>query len=325
MVRGMSDVSQNGRPSLSVVIPVYNEEANLPELLPRTLAACRAIGCPFEIVFANDGSRDRSPALLAEAAAQHPEIVVVNLNRNYGQHNATFAGYAAAKGDLVVNIDADLQNPPEEIHKIYEKLCEGYDVVAGRRMARQDSPLRKIPSWLVNRMIRRSTGVDMHDYGCMLRGYTREVVQAMLACEERTPFIPVLANSFASRTCEVDVAHAERFAGESRYSFLRLVNLQFDMLTGMTTAPLRLLSTCGLAVFLLGAVLSAYIIVLRVRLGDAWSNDGVFTLFAILFFLVGAQFLGMGLLGEYIGRIFKNVGARPRYVVKQIIGESPLK
>jgi undecaprenyl-phosphate 4-deoxy-4-formamido-L-arabinose transferase len=325
MVRGMSDVSQNGRPSLSVVIPVYNEEANLPELLPRTLAACRAIGCPFEIVFANDGSRDRSPALLAEAAAQHPEIVVVNLNRNYGQHNATFAGYAAAKGDLVVNIDADLQNPPEEIHKIYEKLCEGYDVVAGRRMARQDSPLRKIPSWLVNRMIRRSTGVDMHDYGCMLRGYTREVVQAMLACEERTPFIPVLANSFASRTCEVDVAHAERFAGESRYSFLRLVNLQFDMLTGMTTSPLRLLSTCGLAVFLLGAVLSAYIIVLRVRLGDAWSNDGVFTLFAILFFLVGAQFLGMGLLGEYIGRIFKNVGARPRYVVKQIIGESPLK
>ena len=321
----MSDVSPSGRPSLSVVIPVYNEESNLPELLPRTLAACRAIGCPFEIVFANDGSRDRSPAILAEAAAAHPEIVVVNLNRNYGQHNATFAGYAAAKGDLVVNIDADLQNPPEEIHKIYEKLCEGYDVVAGRRMARQDSPLRKIPSWIVNRMIRRSTGVDMHDYGCMLRGYTREVVQAMLACEERTPFIPVLANSFASRTCEVDVAHAERFAGESRYSFIRLVNLQFDMLTGMTTSPLRLLSICGLAVFLLGAILSLYIILLRIRLGDTWSNDGVFTLFAILFFLVGAQFLGMGLLGEYIGRIFKNVGARPRYVVKQIIGESPLK
>ena len=192
-------------------------------------------------------------------------------------------------------------------------------------MARQDSPLRKIPSWFVNRMIRKSTGVDMHDYGCMLRGYTRAVVQAMLSCEERTPFIPVLANSFASNPCELDVAHAERFAGASRYSFLKLVNLQFDMLTGMTTAPLRALSFAPLGVFVIGMVLSAYIIAMRIRLGDAWTNDGVFTLFAVLFFLVGAQFLGMGLLGDYIGRIFKNVGARPRYLIQQIKGKSPLK
>ena len=314
-----------GKPSLSVVIPVYNEEANLPTLLDRTLAACRAIGCPFEIVLANDGSRDKSGEILSKAAAEHPEIVAVFLNRNYGQHNATFAGYAHASGDFIINIDADLQNPPEEIHKIYEKLLAGHDVVAGRRMARQDSPLRKIPSWFVNRMIRKSTGVDMHDYGCMLRGYTRAVVQAMLSCEERTPFIPVLANSFASNPCEVDVAHAERFAGASRYSFLKLVNLQFDMLTGMTTAPLRALSFAGLGVFLIGLVLSAYIIAMRIHLGDAWTNDGVFTLFAVLFFLVGAQFLGMGLLGEYIGRIFKNVGARPRYLIQQIKGKSPLK
>jgi undecaprenyl-phosphate 4-deoxy-4-formamido-L-arabinose transferase len=313
------------KPSLSVVIPVYNEEANLPALLERTLAACRAIGCPFEIVLANDGSRDKSGEILAKAAAEHPEVVAVFLNRNYGQHNATFAGYAHASGDFIVNIDADLQNPPEEIHKIYEKLAAGHDVVAGRRMHRQDSPLRKIPSWVVNRMIRKSTGVDMHDYGCMLRGYTRAVVQAMLSCEERTPFIPVLANSFASNPCEVDVAHAERFAGESRYSFLKLVNLQFDMLTGMTTAPLRALSFAGLGVFLIGLALSAYIVVMRIRIGDAWTNDGVFTLFAVLFFLVGAQFLGMGLLGEYIGRIFKNVGARPRYLIQQIKGKSPLK
>lgn len=321
----MHDAPLHGQPSLSVVIPVFNEEANLPELIPRTLAACRANGCPFEIVLVNDGSRDKSPDLLSAAAAQHPELVVVMLNRNYGQHNATFAGYAAAKGDLIINIDADLQNPPEEIHKIYKKLCEGYDVVAGRRMNRQDSPFRKIPSWFVNQMIRHSTGVDMHDYGCMLRGYTREVVQAMLSCEERTPFIPVLANSFASRVCEVDVAHAERFAGGSRYSPLRLLNLQFDMLTGMTTSPLRLLSFFGVGVFILGLLLFIYIIAMRIILGSQWANDGVFTLFAILFFLVGAQFLGMGLLGEYIGRIFKNVGARPRYIVKQTLGESPLQ
>lgn len=317
--------SSSETPSLSVVIPVYNEEANLPTLLSRTLAACRALGCPFEVVLVNDGSRDRSAEILTETAAAEKEIVAVLLNRNYGQHNATFAGYAQAKGDFIINIDADLQNPPEEIHKIYEKLAAGHDVVAGRRMNRQDSPLRKVPSWIVNRMIRHSTGVDMHDYGCMLRGYTRTVVDAMLSCQERTPFIPILANSFASHPCEVDVAHAERLAGASRYSLLKLINLQFDMLTGMTTSPLRFLSFCGLGVFVLGFLLSAYIIFMRLLLGNAWTNDGIFTLFAVLFFLIGAQFLGMGLLGEYIGRIFKNVGARPRYLIQQINGKSPLK
>lgn len=313
------------KPTLSVVIPVYNEEENIPELIRRVLDSCRALGCVFEVVLVNDGSKDRSAALLAEASQQNPaEIISVLLNRNYGQHNAIFAGYSVCKGDLIINLDADLQNPPEEIGKIYDKLCEGYDVVAGLRVPREDSALRKIPSWIVNRMIRRSTGVEMSDYGCMLRGYNREVVQAMLSCGERTPFIPVLANSFAQRTCEVEVAHAARTSGESQYSMFRLVNLMFDMLTGMTTAPLRLLSFIGLGIFGLSFVLAAYILFMRMSIGDAWTNDGIFTLFAALFFLVGAQFVGMGLLGEYIGRIYKNVGARPRYLIHQIHGESPI-
>lgn len=317
------DNAPNSRPSLSIVIPVYNEERNLDELIRRVIDSCRALDCVFEVVLVNDGSKDRSAEMLAEASRQNPrEIIAVLLNRNYGQHNATFAGYSVAKGDLVINLDADLQNPPEEIHKIYDKLCEGYDVVAGLRVPREDSFLRKIPSWMVNRLIRHSTGVRMSDYGCMLRGYTREVVKAMLSCEERTPFIPVLANSFAHRTCEVEVAHAPRAAGESQYSLFRLVNLMFDMLTGMTTAPLRLLSFFGLAIFGGSFVLAAYIFWMRIRLGDTWTNDGIFTLFAALFFLVGAQFLGMGLLGEYIGRIYKNVGARPRYLIHKIHGES---
>jgi len=313
------------KPTLSIVIPVYNEENNLAELVRRVLDACRALDCVFEVVLVNDGSKDRSAELLAEASREHPnEIIAVLLNRNYGQHNAIFAGYSVCKGDLIINLDADLQNPPEEIGKIYEKLCEGYDVVAGLRVPREDSALRKIPSWIVNRMIRRSTGVEMSDYGCMLRGYTREVVQAMLSCGERTPFIPVLANSFAQRTCEVEVSHAARASGESQYSMLRLVNLMFDMLTGMTTAPLRLLTFAGLGIFFMSFILAAYILYMRLHLGDAWTNDGIFTLFAALFFLVGAQFLGMGLLGEYIGRIYKNVGARPRYLIHQIHGESPI-
>ena len=313
------------KPSLSIVIPVYNEEQNLPELLRRVVESCRALGCVFEIVFVNDGSKDRSAEILAEAARQNPrEIIAVLLNRNYGQHNAIFAGYGVSRGDLVINLDADLQNPPEEIHKIYEQLCAGYDVVAGVRVPREDSPLRKIPSWFVNWMIRRSTGVDMSDYGCMLRGYTREVVKAMLSCEERTPFIPVLANSFGHRTCEVEVSHAPRAAGESQYGVWKLLNLMFDMLTGMTTAPLRLLSFFGMAIFAMSFVLAAYILHMRLRHGDVWTNDGIFTLVAALFFLVGAQFLGMGLLGEYIGRIYKNVGARPRYLIHQIHGESPI-
>lgn len=317
--------SPSPRPSLSIVIPVYNEERNLAELIRRVLESCRALGCVFEVVLVNDGSKDRSAEMLAEASRQNPrEIIAVLLNRNYGQHNAIFAGYSVSKGDLVINLDADLQNPPEEIGKIYNKLCEGYDVVAGLRVPREDSALRKIPSWMVNRMIRQSTGVRMNDYGCMLRGYTREVVKAMLSCEERTPFIPVLANSFAHRTCEVEVSHAPRAAGESQYSVLKLVNLMFDMLTGMTTAPLRLLSFFGMGIFGMSFILAAYILYMRLHYGDAWTNDGIFTLFAALFFLVGAQFLGMGLLGEYIGRIYKNVGARPRYLIHQIHGESPI-
>lgn len=320
----MSDFAKP-RPSLSIVIPVYNEERNLGEMIRRVIESGRALDCVFEVILVNDGSKDRSAEILAEAARQNPrEIVAVLLNRNYGQHNAIFAGYSLAKGDLVINLDADLQNPPEEIHKIYEKLCEGYDVVAGVRVPREDTALRKIPSWMVNRMIRHSTGVRMSDYGCMLRGYTREVVRAMLSCEERTPFIPVLANSFAHRTCEVEVAHAPRASGASQYNAWKLVNLMFDMLTGMTTAPLRMLTFFGLAVFAMSFALAAYILHMRLRFGDAWTNDGIFTLFAALFFLVGAQFLGLGLLGEYIGRIYKNVGARPRYLIHKIHGESPI-
>jgi undecaprenyl-phosphate 4-deoxy-4-formamido-L-arabinose transferase len=311
--------------SFSVVIPVFNEQANLPELLTRCLAACRAVGKPFEIILVDDGSRDESGALIAEAADRNPgEVVAVLLNRNYGQHAAVMAGLAQTRGDVVVTLDADLQNPPEEIGRLVAAMDEGHDVVGTIRVPRQDALFRRIASWIVNRVTARVTGVFMHDYGCMLRAYHRNVVDAMLQCRERSTFIPVLANSFARKTAEIEVSHAHRKAGESKYSLWKLVNLQFDLLTSMTTFPLRLLSVVGVLISMLGVCFGLLILILRFIYGPDWAAEGVFTLFAILFIFVGAQFVAMGLLGEYIGRTYTDVRARPRYFIQAIRGESRL-
>lgn len=310
----------------SVVIPVFNEQENLPELLERSLKACRSLNVPFEIVLVDDGSRDRSPEMLREAADKNPgEIVAILLNRNYGQHSAVMAGFAHAKGEVIISLDADLQNPPEEIPNLYRKLVsEDLDVVAGIRVPREDSALRKIPSWIVNRVTQKVTGVKMHDYGCMLRAYSARVVRAMLQCTEQSTFIPVLANSFAKHTAEIEVRHAQRVRGDSKYNFFKLINLQFDLLTSMTTFPLRLLSYLGALIAFFGLVLGVFILVERLIEGDTWAAHGVFTLFAVLFIFVGAQFIGMGLMGEYIGRIYRDVRARPRYLVHEVKGVSRL-
>ena len=314
-------MESSGARSLSVIIPVFNEEENLPELLRRTLHSCREIGAPFEIVFIDDGSRDSSPQLLENAAREYSqEIVVILLNRNYGQHPALMAGFEQARGDVIITLDADLQNPPEEIPRLFQTAAEGFDVVGTIRRNRQDSAFRKSASAMVNRVTARATGVEMHDYGCMLRAYRRPIVQAMLQCHERSTFIPVLANSFARRTTEIEVDHAGRNAGESKYSVWKLISLQFDLLTGMTTFPLRVLSVVGLVISLLGFTLALYLFIARLIFGNVWAAQGVFTLFAILFIFVGAQFIGLGLLGEYIGRIYQDVRARPRYFVQEVLG-----
>jgi undecaprenyl-phosphate 4-deoxy-4-formamido-L-arabinose transferase len=307
--------------TLSIVIPVFNEQDVLEEMLKRTLAVAEALPEKTEIVLVDDGSIDRSMAIIGEAAEKHPETVVgVILNRNYGQHAAVMAGFARSRGEWVVTLDADLQNPPEEIPKIVEKLREGFDVVGSIRVPREDTFFRRMASRVVNRTVRKSTGVGMRDYGCMLRGYRRRIITAMLACQERSTFIPVLANSFARKVTEVEVRHAARPTGTSRYGFLKLVNLQFDLLTSITTAPLRLLMMFGTVICGLGGGLGVLILVLRLIYGSDWAVGGVFTLFAVLFMLVGLQFIGMGLLGEYIGRIYTDVRGRPRYYVEEEVG-----
>ena len=306
---------------LSMVVPVYNEEANLEELIARCLAVGAGTGRDFELVLVDDGSADRSAELIAAVAGAQPgRVVGVLLNRNYGQHAAVMAGFAHARGEVVVTLDADLQNPPEEIPRLLEKIEEGCDVVGSVRIRRRDSWFRRFSSRLVNKAVQKSTGVMMHDYGCMLRAYRREVVDAMLACHEHSTFIPVLANSFASRTAEVEVRHAGRSGDDSKYNLWKLIGLQFDLLTSMTTFPLRLLSVLGGLLAVLGFLFGVVLLVLRLVYGHSWAAEGVLTVLAVLFLFVGVQLFGLGLLGEYVGRIYNDVRARPRYFVKRLVG-----
>ncbi len=306
----------------SLVIPVFNEAGNLDELIDRCLKVCRQGGQDFEIILVDDGSSDGSTEMIVRAGREHPEIVAVLLNRNYGQHAAVFAGLAQSRGEIVITLDADLQNPPEEIPKLLLAMEDNVDVVGTIRSNRQDTLFRRLSSNLVNAMVRRTTGVMMHDYGCMLRAYRRPIVEAMLQCREHSTFIPILANSFARTTAEIPVEHASRQQGESKYSLFKLVSLQFDLLTSMSTFPLRLLSLLGTIIAASGIAFGIFLLTMRFVMGAAWAAQGVFTLFSILFVFIGAQFIGLGLLGEYIGRIYHDVRARPRYFIQKVISSS---
>ena len=305
---------------VSVVIPVFNEQESLPELIRRTSAACEKLGKDYEILLIDDGSSDNSAQLMMNASqAPNSHIVSILLNRNYGQHSAIMAGFSHVTGDLIITLDADLQNPPEEIPRLVATADEGFDVVGTVRQNRQDSVFRKTASRMINHLIQRTTGKAMGDYGCMLRAYRRHIVDAMLHCQERSTFIPILANIFARRATEIPVHHAEREFVDSKYSFMRLINLMYDLVTCLTTTPLRMLSLLGSVIAATGFILSILLVVLRLTLGPQWAAEGVFMLFAVLFTFIGAQFIGMGLLGEYIGRIYNDVRARPRYFVQHVI------
>jgi undecaprenyl-phosphate 4-deoxy-4-formamido-L-arabinose transferase len=299
------------------VIPVFNEEENLPALLARLAAVGESLGS-YEVVLVNDGSRDRSLELMRAATANMPQLVVVDLNRNYGQHAAVFAGFAASRGEIVVTLDADLQNPPEEIPRLVAAIDEGYDVVGSVRVQRQDTLFRRTASKLVNRMTARVTGAKLTDYGCMLRAYRRGVVDALSASGEISTFIPVLADMFAGRVTEIPVAHSERAAGTSKYSAWKLVRLQFDLLTSFTVLPLRLTMGVGVVTAIGSLLVAAVLLGGRLLYGREWAVSGVFTLFALLFGLLGFMTFALGLLGEYVGRIYMEVRRRPRYIVRSV-------
>ena len=306
------------KPYLSVVIPVYNEEEVLPTLFSRLFPALDAINKPYEVVFTNDGSKDKSIDLLRKVHEERPtEVKVINFNRNFGQHMAIMAGFEHVDGDVVVTMDADLQNYPEDIPLLLEKIEQGHDVVGGYRMDRQDKKWRLLVSRLHNSLRLKLTGIDMVDEGCMLRAYTREVIDRVVATGENSTFLPALAHSFSSNPTDVGVRHAAREQGKSSYNLYKLIRYNFDFFANFSKAPLEFFTMSGLVVSFLSILLFVFLIVKRIFWGP--DADGVFTLFAIMYFLIGMLLMGLGIVGEYIGRIYEEVRKRPRFIIKDYL------
>jgi undecaprenyl-phosphate 4-deoxy-4-formamido-L-arabinose transferase len=310
-------------PELSVVIPVYNEEAGLAALFSRLYPALDALQTRYEIVFVNDGSRDRSAAILRRQFQERPDVTrVVMFNGNFGQHMAIMAGFEYCRGNVVVTLDADLQNPPEEIGKLVAKMREGHDYVGSIRRMRQDSLFRRVASKAMNGVRERITKIRMTDQGCMLRAYDRTIVDAINSCSEVNTFVPALAYTFAQRPAEIEVAHEERAAGESKYSIYNLVRLNFDLVTGFSVLPLQLFSMFGMLVSA-GALLT-YLAVIGYRVFFMEWRGALYALWdrdILAFFLIGILLFGVGLLGEYVGRIYQQVRHRPRYLVQAVLEE----
>jgi len=305
-------------PDLSVIIPVYNEEEGLPALFMRLYASLDALHLPYEIVFVNDGSRDRSAALLREQFQKRPDVTrVILFNGNFGQHMAVMAGFSHARGRRVVTLDADLQNPPEEIGNLMAAMDAGHDYVGTIRRERQDSALRRYASRFMNRLRERITRVKMTDQGCMLRAYSRDIVDAMASSREVNTYIPALAYTYAANPTEIEVAHEERAAGVSKYSYYQLLRLNFDLITGFSVVPLQMYSILGFVVSLVSVGFFAVIIYRRFAYGS--EAEGLFTLFAIAFLLLGVALFGIGMLGEYVGRIYQQVRERPRYLIQAVL------
>lgn len=308
-------------PLLSVVIPVYNEEPGLPALFARLYPALDALHRSYEVIFVNDGSRDRSAALLREQFQQRPDVTrVVLFNANYGQHTAIIAGFERCRGEQIVTMDADLQNPPEEIGKLLTAMDAGHDYVGGVRRTREDSWWRRLASRAMNRLRERITRIRMTDQGCMLRAYSREIVDCVAASREVSTYIPALAYTFASKPTEVEVAHEERAAGESKYSLYQLIRLNFDLITGFSLIPLQLFSMFGMAVSAVALVLYVIVMIYRLffaewhgALNAIWDRD------ILAFFLIGMVLFGLGLIGEYVGRIYQQVRERPRYSIRAVL------
>ena len=307
-----------GNVQVAVVIPVYNEEENLPALMQRLMPVMLGLGKSFEIIFIDDGSHDQSLQILKEFT-KNSQVRIVELTKNYGQHAAIMAGFSITQADIIITMDADLQNPPEEIINLVKVMEEGnYDVVGTIRKGRKDSFFRILPSKIINIVARKITGVSMRDWGCMLRCYRLPVVQRMIQCHEHATFIPALATVFAKRVTEIEVAHEERQGGKSNYPMRKLINLQFDLVASFSDLPMKLIMYGGIFMSLLGVCFGAFLAVARLVYGARWAAEGIFTLFAVLFAFVGMQFFALGVIGEYIGRIYREVRKRPEYVIEKI-------
>lgn len=313
---------KQNNPYISVVIPVYNEQENLEELYRRLTGALDKLGKTYEIILTNDGSVDRSSDILQELHNRRPtQIRVIEFNGNFGQHMAIMAGFEKVRGEIVITMDADLQNPPEDIYKLVEAMEAGHDVVNTHRMGRQDNWWRlfvskmhnKLRAWMMPKL-------KMEDEGCMLRAYSRNIVDLMASTGEGTTFIPALALNYAANPTEVGVTHEPRFAGTSNYNLYKLIRYNFDLVTGFSVFPLQVFTMIGMLISFLSFMFVMFLIARRLIVGP--EVEGVFTLFAIMFFLLGIVLLGLGVTGEYIGRIYQEVRKRPRFVIRKVLEQT---
>jgi glycosyltransferase involved in cell wall biosynthesis len=309
-------------PYLSVVVPIYNEEESIPHLYARLSAALGDLGRSYEILAIDDGSRDGSFELLRELARQDGRLRVVRFRRNFGQTAGFAAGFARARGEWVVTIDADLQNDPRDIAMLLAKAESGFDVVSGWRARRQDPFLsRRLPSQLANGLISWSTGVRLHDYGCSLKVYRAEVVKQIDLYGELHRFIPAIASWQGVAVAELPVNHEARKYGKSKYGISRTMRVVLDLITvrfllSYSTRPMQVFGAFGLLCGSLGGALLAYLGYIRIFFGSPLS-DRPLLLLAVLLVVLGVQLLGMGLLGELITRVYYEGRQRPIYVVRE--------
>ena len=314
-------------PKITIVIPLYNEEDSIPHLHEALDAAIANYGQPAEVIIIDDGSRDRSFALLKEIAQRDPRFTIIRFRRNFGQTAAFAAGFAQARGEFVITMDADLQNDPMDIPLLMAKADEGYDIVSGWRKHRQDRWLdRKLPSMLANRLISNVTDVRLHDYGCSLKVYRTEVLKQVRLYGELHRFIPALASQVGATVTEVPVNHRARQFGRSKYGISRTIRVMLDLITvwflgTYSTRPIHVFGTLGLASMGLGGLFGLYLTFIKLFLGESIGNRPLLQL-AILLVVIGVQLVTMGLLGEMITRTYYESQDKPIYVVREIVNDA---
>jgi dolichol-phosphate mannosyltransferase len=312
-------------PEVSVFLPVYNEEPNLRPLHAKLDDALKKLGCSAEIVYVDDGSTDGSLKILREIADMDPRVRVVALRRNYGQTAAMAAGIDAARGKVLIPMDADLQNDPADIQRLLTKLDEGYDVVSGWRKNRKDKMVtRKIPSMIANRLISWIGGVPLHDYGCSLKAYRRESLQDVRLYGEMHRFIPIYASWAGARVTEIPVEHHARTMGKSKYGLSRTLKVVFDLMTikfmaSYQTKPIYVFGAFGMLAFAISLLGGLYAIFLKI-FHKADFVQTPLPILTIVMFAVGVQFLLMGLLAEMLVRTYHESQAKAIYAVRERLG-----
>ena len=317
-----------GEIELSVVIPVFNERASLPHLYARLTEELQALGITYELLFVDDGSKDGSSEVTKSLCQQDARAKLICFRRNFGQTAAFSAGFDVAQGRTIVTIDADLQNDPKDIGKLLAKMEEGYDVVSGWRVNRQDAFLkRKLPSMIANRLISIITGVRLHDYGCSLKAYRAEVVKNIRLYGEMHRFIPAVASWMGVSVAEVPVEHHPRRYGSSKYGLSRTVRVLLDLITikflqSYLTKPIQVFGLLGMISFVAGLGLAAELSVERLLFGQALADRPILLLAALLI-IMGVQLVTMGLLGELIIRTYYEAQDKPTYVVKEVFQSGP--